>query len=204
MTKKIKLLKNFTIGCLSIHFLFVILVQFYDLDYTKNGTIKKIKDFYINPFFEQNWGMFSPTPPHGNQYFIIKYHTNTNNITIDIHEDIKNNSNQGLFNINQRLLKYQNGCYNDIIQKISKGNLDRIYADKSKSHGLESILNYSKLTLKNQKSFLDKINNKDSVFVDIYLINESLIPPYSKNKFEEKKYITLTNVYLTNKQSLYE
>lgn len=197
-------LKNFILLILVIHFTFVVIVQFYDLGYTNNRIAEKIKNNYITPFFEQNWGMFAPTPPHGNQYFVIKFHTDKDSIIVDIHEDIKNNSNRGFLNINQRLLKYQNSCYNDIIKKRSIGRLNNIYKDKNKSHGLESILNYSKLTLKNQKAFLNTISDKDSVFIDIYLINEPLLPSNSKKKYEEKKYITLTDIYLTTKQSLYE
>ncbi|WP_372483249.1 DUF5819 family protein [Elizabethkingia anophelis] len=196
--------KTLIIMSLSFHFSSVILVQFFDLGYTKSRFVNKIKVNYIIPFFEQNWGMFSPNPPRGNQYFIIKFRANNSTALVDIHEKIKENSDRGLFNLDQRLLKYQIECYNDIIDKFSENKLKVNSPHVENSHGLESILNYSKFSLKNQYSFLEKLKPNDSIYADIYLMDMPLNPYNSKEKFGETKYMLFSNIYLLKKANLYE
>jgi len=188
-----KILKYALIVAITMHFLCVVIVQLYDLGYLKNSISEKIQKHYILPFFEQNWGMFAPNPPRGNQYFVVRFYTNQNDtLTINIHKKVLENSTFGLFNNNQRLLKYQNECYNDIINKISSQKLNLTNPDVSQSHGLESILNYSEIALAKQTSFLEKIN--DSVFIDLILVDEALSPPNSEEKYLEKSYLVLSNI----------
>lgn len=197
-------MQKLIIVLLICHFSCVILVQFYDLQYIKTEKVKKIRDFYIIPYFEQNWGMFAPNPPQGNQYFLIKFHSGNNNVVIDIHKKIKENSDRGLFNLDQRLLKYQNECYNDIVNKILQKKLSITLPNVNESYGLQSILNYSKFSLKQQTEFLRKLAPNDIIYADVYLMDMPLNPYGSKSKFDSKKYILLPNVYLSSKAKLYE
>jgi len=196
----LKYLKYTLITTITIHFVCVVMGQLYDLGYLKNSITEKIQKKYLLPFFEQNWGMFAPNPPRGNQYFIVRFYTNQNDtITLDIHKKVLENSNWGLFNNNQRILKYQNECYNDIIHKISSQKLSLISPDVSQSHGLESILNYSEIALIKQEHFLLKVTN-DSIFVDLILMDEILSPPNSEEKYQEKRYFVLSDIYFEKKQ----
>lgn len=189
---------------LILHFSCVILVQLYDLQYIKTERIKKIKNFYIIPYFEQNWGMFAPNPPQGNQYFLIKFHSGNNSVVIDIHKKIKENSDKGLFNLDQRLLKFQNECYNDILNKLLHKKLSISFPNTKDSHGLQSILNYSKFSLKQQSEFLIKLAPNDIIYADVYLMDIPLNPYGSKIKFGNKKYILLPNIRLSNNVKLNE
>lgn len=189
---------------LILHFSCVISVQFYDLQYIKAEKIKNIRNFYIIPYFEQNWGMFAPSPPNGNQYFLIKFHSGNNSVVIDIHKKTKENSDKGLFNLDQRLLKYQNECYNDILNKLVHKKLSISFPDTKNSHGLQSILNYSKFSLKHQSEFLIKLAPNDIIYADVYLMDMPLNSYGSKIKFGNKKYILLPNIYLSNKVKLYD
>lgn len=194
--------KNILFIIISFHFLLIIIGQLGELGYLNNTLSKNIKNKYIVPFFEQNWGMFAPNPPRGNQYFIISYKTNTDSITLDIHEKIRQGSILSIFNINQRILKYQNECYNDIIKKLNNKKLDLSKIEKNKSHGLESILNYSKLVLIKQKEYIEKLASTDSIKVNIYLVNESLNNINTFYKYNKKEYMVLKNIYLTRKSDL--
>jgi len=193
-------LKYTLITAITIHFICVVIVQLYDLGYLKKSIItESIQKHYILPFFEQNWGMFAPNPPQGNQYFLVRFYTNKNDtITLDIHQKILENSTFGLLNNNQRILKYQNECYNDIINKISSKKINLTNPDVSQSHGLESIINYCEFTLTKQNDFLEKITT-DSIFVDLVLIDEALSPPNSEEKYLEKNYLVLSNIYFGKK-----
>jgi len=198
---KLNALKYTLITIITTHFVCVLAVQLYDLGYLRNSVVEKIQKHYILPFFEQNWGMFAPNPPKGNQYFLVRFYTNQRNdtITLDIHKKVLENSTWGLFNNNQRVLKYQNECYNDIINKINSQKLSFAKPDVSQSHGLESILNYSEIALVKQKDFLEKIN--DSIFADIILVDQTLSPPNSKEKYFDKRYILLSNIFFGKKQN---
>jgi hypothetical protein len=174
-------------------------LQIYDQKYFESDFIFKIKNHYALPFFEQNWGMFSPTPPMGNLFFLVKYVSNKNESNyIDIHKNVRRESFSSLFSINQRIIKYFAGCYNDIARK--KRNGINIEGNKQLSHGLESILNYSTIVLATQKDFLKTINRGDSIFIKIYLIDEKLNQNIFNQKSFTKSYIELEKIYLTNKK----
>ncbi|QTE21837.1 DUF5819 family protein [Polaribacter cellanae] len=197
-----KKLKILIISVIVLHFLLISIGQLRDLGYINNSFAKHINDSYIIPYFEQSWSMFAPNPPKGNQYFVVKYKINNDSLTLDIHEQVRKGSVLSLFNINQRLLKYQNECYNDILRKLESKKISFSNINVSNSHGLESILNYSKIVLKKQLKFLSNIKSTDSIKVDIYLIDEPLNKPNSPNKYGEKKYIQLENIYLGKKDEL--
>jgi len=180
----------------------VVIVQLCDLGYLKNSVVEKIQKHYILSFFEQNRGMFAPNPPKENQYFVVRFYTNqSDTLVLDIHKKVVENSTFGLFNNNQRILKYQNECYNDIINKINLQKLSLTKPDVSQSHGLESILNYSEIALVKQKDFLEKTIN-DSIFVDLILVDYVLSPPNSEEKHLEKSYFVLSNIYFGKKQNV--
>lgn len=184
----------------SSYFLFIILIQVYDQNYFESEKIGEIKNKYALPFLEQNWGMFSPNPPMGNHYFLVKFESgNTESDFIDIHKKVREKSFNSLFSIDQRIIKYFAECYNDIVRKKSKNiNIEK---NIHSSHGLESILNYSKIVLNNQKDFLEKTSPNDSVFVKIYLIDEQLNKDIHKNKNYTKSFIELERIHLTTTEN---
>lgn len=181
------------------YFFFIVLFQVYDQDYFKSETVGNIKNDYALPFFEQNWGMFSPNPPMGNHFFLIKFESNnTEGDFIDIHKSVRENSFNSFFSIDQRIIKYFAECYNDIIRKKSKGIV--VEQNIHSSHGLESMLSYSKIVLKSQIDFLEKIDSNDSIFVKIYLVDEKLNLDIREEKSYSKSYMELEKIYLTNKR----
>lgn len=181
------------------YFFFIVLFQVYDQDYFKSEIVGNIKNDYALPFFEQNWGMFSPNPPMGNHFFLIKFESNnTESDLIDIHKSVRENSFSSFFSIDQRIIKYFAECYNDIIRKKSKGIV--VEQNIHSSHGLESILNYSKIVLKSQRDFLEKIDSNDSIFIKIYLVDEKLNLDIREEKSYSKTYMELEKIYLTNKR----
>jgi hypothetical protein len=189
------------ISVIFIHFTLVGLTQSYDLGlpFLQRNNVKKINENYIYPYFEQNWGMFAPTPPHGSEYIIIQFYSKKIiSNPIDIHEKIKKSSFGSPFSLNQRIIKYFSECYNDIIEKKAKG-----YSNTEleiKSHGLKALLNYSKIVLKNQTEFLTQLKSKDTIKVNIYLINEPLSDIKSLKSKKEKYYIQLKDINLIIKK----
>jgi len=196
---KMKKLQILVVVLLVCHFLLIIINQLDNLNYIKNSKLTEFAERYTNPFFEQNWGMFAPNPPRGNQYVIVKYKFKKDSLVLDIHDKISQNSIFSIFSINQRVLKYQNECYNDIINKLNAKKISFDSINVHKSHGIESLLNYSRFTLYNQDVFLKKVQHNDSVFVDFYLVDEILDKPSKKRKYIKKQYIELKNIFLVKK-----
>lgn len=179
---------------LSLYFLFIIVIQIHNQNYFESHPIIKISNKYTSPYFEQNWSMFSPVPPMGNRFFLIKFETNKfESNFIDINKIVREKSFKGLFSIDQRILKYFSECYNDISAKKNIG-LD-IENNIHLSHGLESIISYSKIVLSRQTEFLEKLNPSDSVFIKIYL-NENHLNPYSMSNGFTKTYLELDKILL--------
>jgi hypothetical protein len=203
MTTSIKIYTAFIGLLLSIYFIIVILTQCYDQGWSvfQIKPLQTVKEHYVAPFFEQNWGMFSPNPPHGNEYIILKFHTQYNTTKpINIHEKIKENSFKNPFSLNQRIIKYFNECYGDISSRSNKGYSNDEFIRNS--HGLESILNYSKIVLKNQTDFLKAINPNDTIKVDLYLMQEPL-NDFEKSELKREKYYTeIKDFILTTKNKL--
>lgn len=193
--------KGVIISLIFIHFILVGLTQSYDLGlpFLQSDNVKKINDYYIFPYFEQNWGMFAPNPPHGNEYIIIQFYSKKIiSNPIDIHEKIKQSSFGNPFSLNQRIIKYFSECYNDIIEKKAKGLSNNEL--EVKSHGLKALLNYSKIVLKNQTEFLKQIKSKDTIKMNIYLMNEPLNDIKSAKLKKEKYYIQLKDINLIIKK----
>lgn len=179
----------------STYFIVLIFIQICDLISVQNEKIDNFKYGYVLPFFEQNWRMFAPNPPMGNHYFLIKFQTNeVQSEVIDIHQQVRNNSFKGMFSIDQRIIKYFSECYNDIVRKKNKGI--PIEENIGLSHGLESIVNYSKIILKNKDSFLKKINHNDSIFLKVYLIDEQLAAQSSESEKITKTYNELNKIFI--------
>ncbi len=198
--KKLKVIFKVFLVC---HFTLIVINQFDYFKYIKiDNKLNELAKKYTNPFFEQNWGMFAPNPPHGNQYVIVKYKTKNDSLLIDIHQKISESSIFSIFSINQRILKYQNECYNDIIKKVHSKTITFNNINIHNSHGLESLLNYSKFSLLAQNKFSQNIKDNDSVFVDLYLMDEILNKPNEKPRYRAKQYIELKNIFLCKYQSL--
>ncbi|MDM1045656.1 hypothetical protein HX004_12840 [Myroides sp. 1354] len=179
---------------LFFYFSFILLVQIYDLKYVESTCIKHLKEKYALPFFEQNWSMFSPNPPKGNHYFLVKYYTATwESDFIDIQQIIRTRSFSTFFSIDQRLKKYFSDCFNDIIHlQNSKVNI----TSPHKSQGLESIVNYAKIVFKNQKEFSKQLHPKDSVFVQLYLVDDQLNEDIHQAKTYTTYYSELNKLFL--------
>lgn len=192
-----KKIKSIIIILITIHFSFIIISQLRELKILDTHLSKIIENRYILPFFEQNWGMFSPNPPQGNQFIMIKFKTYQDSIVIDPHKNIRNNSNGDFLNLDQRLLKYQAECFNDIIEKNNQLNSNS-YSDK-KNYGLLSFINYSLFILKNQKSFTKNLKSSDLIYIDLYLIDDILDKPQSKQKFKGRYYTEIKNVFSITK-----
>jgi Family of unknown function (DUF5819) len=203
MTNTTKIYTAFIGLLLSIYFIIVVLTQCYDQGWSffKVKPIQYLKEHYVSPFFEQNWGMFSPNPPHGNEYIMVKFYTqNDSTKLINIHEKIKENSFKNPFSLNQRIIKYFNECYGDIATKHSEGYLGNEFVKKS--YGLQSILNYSKIVLKNQKEFLKGVNPNDTIKVNLYLVQEPL-NDFEKSKLKREQFYTeIKHLNLTTKNKL--
>jgi Family of unknown function (DUF5819) len=203
MSNRNKLYSSFLVGLLSIYFLIILLTQCYDQGWSffKIQSIQTLKENYVSPFFEQNWGMFSPNPPHGNEYIMVKFHTqNKTTKLINIHEKIKESSFKNPFSLNQRIIKYFNECYGDISSKNSIGYSNKEFIKKS--YGLQSILNYSKIVLKKQTEFLDGINHNDTIKIDLYLVQEPL-NDFEKSKLKREQFYTeIKGFNLTTKNKL--
>lgn len=192
-----KEIKLFIIILITIHFSFIITSQLRELKILDTHLSKIIESHYILPFFEQNWGMFSPNPPQGNQFIMIKFKTYQDSIIIDPHKNIRNNSNGGFLNLDQRLLKYQAECFNDIIEKNNQLNSNS--CNDKKNYGLLSFINYSLFILKNQKSFTKNLKSSDLIYIDLYLIDDILDKPQSKQKFKGRYYTEIKNVFSITK-----
>ena len=179
---------------LLLYLSFILLVQIYDQAYFDSPCVKALKENYALPFFEQNWSMFSPNPPKGNHYFLVKYSTATwESDFIDIQQTIRARSFSTFFSIDQRLKKYFSGCFNDIIHlKNSKVNI----TSPHKSQGLESIVNYAKIVFKNQTEFSKQLHPRDSVFVKLYLIDEQLNEDIHQAKTYTTYYSELNKLFL--------
>lgn len=197
---KINIYNIVLITILSIHFLLIITGQCYDQgwNFINNKFTSKINENYITPYFEQNWCMFAPTPPQGNEYIAIRFHTaKISSPVINIHEKIKNDNFKKPFSLDQRTIKYLSECYSDVLTKHSEGNTNKELMKKS--NGILSILNYSKIVLLKQKGFLNQVGLNDTINVDLYLINEPLSPFNKPERKREQFYTEIKNLYLTKK-----
>lgn len=180
------------------YFMGVVLFQIYDQNLIHSEIVGKAKQRYALPFFEQSWAMFAPNPPMGNRYFVLKFQTKDQESDfIDINQGVREGSFRGLFSIDQRVVKYFAECYNDIVR--CKGEGINIEKDVHLSHGLESIVNYSKFVLDGQSDFLNKVNKKDSIFVKIYLVDERLNDVVAAEDKYTKTYVELDRIYLKRK-----
>jgi hypothetical protein len=202
MTSK-KIFTYSLIGLLTLHFIFVLLNQCYQQNWviSKNKQMEKINTNYMNPYFEQHWGMFAPNPPHGNQYIAVQFYTKKDSTElINIHQKILQSSFKRKFSIDQRILKYFNTCYNDILIKGGYKYSNSEFLEKS--HGLQSILNYSKIVLLKHNEYLQKIKSNDSIYIDLYLVDEPLNSIEFSKFLKEKTYIDVKNIFLTTKTKL--
>ncbi|MCC9017353.1 DUF5819 family protein [Flavobacterium lipolyticum] len=198
MLKHTKIYRLIIISFLSFHFLLIISTQCYNQGWSffNYEILEKIDDNYINPYFEQNWCMFAPEPPQGNEYIILKFHSKSiNSPLIDIHEQIKNNSFRNPFSLDQRIIKYMSECYNDIMINHTRGYTTEKLLQKS--NGLLSILNYSKIVLTKQEKFLHQIAPHDSIKLNVYLINEPLSPFRKPSCKKKQYYFEIKNINLT-------
>ncbi|MFD2905859.1 DUF5819 family protein [Sphingobacterium anhuiense] len=173
-------------------------------NYIKGIINPKFSNKYVEPIFEQNWGMFSNVPT-GNINCLIRFSNKTDttswyNITTPLYE-----RNAFLLSIDQRLSKYLDGVSNEIIAKHStaiinskdiKDSTKRVtYIDNyiKNSFCFKSLINYSKniyYTTTKHKENSDK--------VQIMFIYEP-IQPYDKREkaySEEVKQIILPPTYL--------
>lgn len=191
-----KYIKILIITLISLHFIFIIISQLYELNIFNNKYSKIVDEYYILPYFEQHWGMFSPNPPQGNQFIMIKFRSSGKSIVIDLHEKIRKNSNKKFLNLDQRLMKYQTECFNDIMNKLQTKEISLNNPNVKKSKGLQSTMNYSLFVLKKQKDFVNQLKPSDSIFVDFYLIDDVLDKPESKNKYKGKYYTEFKNIFL--------
>lgn len=191
--------KTFFIILISLHFILIIVSQLKELKILNNKFSQMVEHYYTLPYLEQNWGMFSPNPPQGNQFIMIKFRTNNSSVLIDSHKKIRENSNKGFLNLDQRLMKYQIECFNDIINKIQANELDLDKPNIKNSIGLQSTMNYSLFVLKKQEGIIENSKPTDSIFIDLYLIDDVLDKPKSKNKYKGKYYTEIKNIFLTTK-----
>lgn len=194
-----KYFKTLIISVICIHFSFIIISQLQDINVLNNHFSKKVNKHYILPFFEQNWGMFSPDPPQGNQYIMIKFRINDKSILVNPHQTILRNSIRGFLNLDQRLMKYQIECFNDIVKKYQTGKLAVNNPNIQKSVGLQSTINYSLFILYKQKDFIKHAKPSDSIFIDLYLIDDILDIPKSNTKYKDRYYTEIKNIFLTTK-----
>jgi hypothetical protein len=206
--KVVKIYKITLVSIISIHFFIVILLQCYQQKWTsvEYSILDKLESFYMLPFFEQNWSMFSPNPPTGKKYIALEFYTKKNNeknITssiLNIHDPISKENLQTYFSLNQRLIKYFVECSNEIIIKSKTYKTPKEL--NSNSNAFRSIKNYSKFVLFKQKEFLNKINTKDSVFMNLFIVSEVLPSISEQDKNPEKYFQKIENIFLTKKDSL--
>jgi Family of unknown function (DUF5819) len=199
----VKIYSRVVLILLIIHFCLIILTQCYDQGwgFIKFKFIEKINYSYVNPYFEQSWSMFSPNPPKGNEYICLKFYSKTcSSKMINIHQKIMENSFKKPFSLDQRTIKYLNECYSDLLinKNLRYSNNELI----EKSHGIQSIMNYSKIVLMKQKDFLKRTNENDSIKIDIYLVQEPLNVFENSKLKREQFYVEVENLFLTTKKKL--
>ena len=172
----------------------IIIVQCRQLGYIPaSNKIAEIVEFnYVTPFFEQNWGMFSPNPPKGKKYIAIEFFTEENKTALlNIHEAISQNNKQEYFSLNQRLLKYLIECANEVASLKGVNEKEVI----NNSFAVQSIKNYALYVLKKQDKFLSNIQAKDSVFINLYVIDEQ-----NYQDSTVASHIAIKDIYLTTKK----
>jgi hypothetical protein len=107
-------------------------------------TMNKITSWYIIPFFEQNWGMFS-VPGNSDRSILFQYrlvnHKSGKQIYsewLDINKPLRDFNRHHYFSIAQRLMKYTEGCINDIYWVAGKALDECAQTQKQRADSLNS------------------------------------------------------------------
>lgn len=110
---------------------------------------------YVNPFFEQNWGMFAPNPPTSNlhvfvQYIIPEANSKKYSTWYDIYSPVISQNHHSYFSLNQRLLKYFHGCtmevYNAGFEDTTTTSKVGKTAHIRNSYGYQSLKKYARIS----------------------------------------------------------
>jgi len=162
------------------HFLVLFIYLIGDLEYLPKSYRSSIEwtNNYINPFFEQRWGMFAPNPPIYNMNIYVQYITPTAtqvkySTWYDIHSPIINQNSSSYFSVNQRLLKYFHGCAMEVYQAgfpdSTKLSDSLINDAMHNTYGYRSLRRYARIVYSNQfKQFSNKKVKFKLKFVNIY------------------------------------
>lgn len=172
-----------------IHFLFVITYLFSNNYNISQG--QKITYPYINPVFEQNWGMFS-TPPISTrkvffQYMIVNKKDTITSGWYDINASLYEFNNKHYFSIAQRLIKYESSCINSILRDAETCKNQNIETCITKSTGFKSLKKYAGIVL-NKTSLNKKLTGKVYFKMKIF---EDFFPDYenrARNFYDEKNH----------------
>lgn len=150
---------------------------------------------YIDPFFEQDWGMFAPVPPSSNlhvfmQYRVVKAGQATTSPWYDVYSPILAQNHSSFFSLNQRLMKYFHGATMNVYK--AKNTLTDTTATVvnqaiTRSYGYKSLRNYAKIVLSNKNELAAA---GDTTYLKIKFIND-YFPPYARRaepQQDSKKY----------------
>jgi len=199
-------------------FLFLLLLIHFTIiafHHLPNNPIKHQYKFeienYVNPFFSQEWKLFSPNPANSNMslYYKFTFYKDSlvvkNSNWLDVSGPIIRHRGDKFWSPGQRVLKHFSSCYINVIDTNSKAReliakndtlrLDSIKASRfirtaiENSYGHKGILDFSKFVYNNfEKKSL--VNNYDSVLVG-YKIVDARFPRFSKRNddyFDLSKY----------------
>jgi hypothetical protein len=142
------------------HFVIIFFYLVGDLDFLpkKYNPYIEWTNQYVNPFFEQRWGMFAPNPPIYNMHIYIQYIVPVGNQVehsswYDIYSPIISQNYSSYFSVNQRLLKYFHGCAMEVYETgfADTTKLNKTYnANMRKTFGYRSLKRYAKIVYSNQ------------------------------------------------------
>jgi hypothetical protein len=162
------------------HFTILFIYLVGDLEYLpkKYNSYTEWTNHYINPFFEQRWGMFAPNPPVYNMSIYVQYIIPVGNhkkysIWYDIHSPVINQNNNSYFSVNQRLLKYFHGCAMEVylagFTDTTKLPNNVINDAIRKTYGYRSLRRYARIVYNNQfQQFPSKQVRFRLKFVNVY------------------------------------
>jgi len=139
---------------------------------------------YIDPFFEQDWGMFAPVPPSSNLHVFMQYRTvkggqATTSPWYDVYSPILTQNQSSFFSLNQRLMKYFHGATMNVYKaKNTLTDTSAAAANQAVTHsyGYKSLRNYAKIVLSNKGGLTA---TGDTTYLKIKFIND-YFPPYAK------------------------
>jgi len=182
--------------CLHFGVLFIYLLGSLELLPPSYKAYTKWTTHYIEPLFEQDWGMFAPVPPSSNlhvfmQYKVVKDGKSTTSLWYDVYSPVIEQNNTSFFSLNQRLMKYFHGTTMNVYRAKNKAGdtaMTVVAPLIAHSYGYKSLRNYAKIVSRNNN---DLTSASDSTYLNIKFIN-NYFPTYERrneNFYDSNNYL---------------